>query len=435
MIDRIPPQNIEAEEAVLAACLLSQKAFEDSLGILQPSDFYRTAHQVIYEAFLSLQSNKTPVDLITTKDALRDLGKLDEIGGATYLSHLIDECPMATHMVHYCGILKRKATAREMIETCFGIIQACFEATDDSLSEVIDEAQSNVLNIAMDTGQDTFHAMDRLFMEGVERWEGLNEGRKKRGLKTGFKEIDFVTGGFFGSKLIIIAARPRIGKTALMINMSQNMAGDGHKVGIFSIEMDKEDILDRFVSSKTGINSMRLSFGSGPNADEWQRINSVGDVFSKYPILIDDSGGLTIQELKRRARRMRKEGAEIIFIDQLSKIRGDRRRNKFEEATGIVEELADLKKELRIPVILLAQINRKAEDRDNKKPTLADLKNTGQLEEDADIVFLGHRAYEYTKDPEDKHKATWEVAKHRGGPCRTIRMGWAAKTTTFSDEA
>ena len=430
---RLPPQNIDVEQSVLAGCLLFQEPMEAALDIIRPTDFYRTAHQTIFQVIQVLHAGKKPVDLQTVAESLRGQNKLDEVGGATYLSELT-EVPMAVSMEHYCGIIRKKAVAREMIAACHDTIKNCFEANDDTLSDVIDQSQSRILEIGIDIDKIKFLTMLELTVSAMDRYEDLNMGKRESGVKTGFEGIDLCTGGFHGSKLVIIAARPRIGKTALMTNMARNMALNGKQVGVFSIEMDVDDIFDRFLSRETGINSMRLGMGTGPGPDDWSKIVDAASRMSEYQILFDDTGGLTIQELKRRARLMRKAGVDIIFIDQLSKIKGDRRKSKFEEATAIVEQLADLKKELRIPVVLLAQINRRAEDRDNKKPTLADLKNTGQIEEDADIVLIGHRAYEYTKAEDQKDKAVWEIAKHRGGPCRNINMKWHAKTTTFSDD-
>lgn len=220
--------------------------------------------------------------------------------------------------------------------------------------------------------------------------------------------------------------------TAIMMNMATNMAKAGRKIGIFSIEMDKEELVDRLISSKSGVNTIKLASGWGLNSEEWEKITYAAERIYEYPIIIDDTGGLKIQELKRRARKMVKDGIEIIFIDQLSKIRGGKGRSEYEQRSYIVNEIAILKKELRIPICLLAQINRKLEDRTNKKPTLGDLKSTGSLEEDADLVLLGHRKYEYTKAKEDKHHAEWEIAKHRQGATCNIKMYWNGKTVTFS---
>jgi replicative DNA helicase len=248
------------------------------------------------------------------------------------------------------------------------------------------------------------------------------------GIKTGFRSIDSLTGGFWGALFIIIAARPGIGKTAFMLNMAKNMASCGHRVGIFSIEMDKESLIDRQIASLSGINSIRLRTGR-IGTEDWKAINQAAEKIYNLPIVIDDTGGLTIQELKRRARLMAKKGAEIIFIDQLSKIRGGTGQSDWEKRSCVVNELAEFKKELRIPIVLLAQINRKAED--TRKPSLNHLKSTGSLEEDCDLCLIGHRDFPYTRKPEDETKANWELAKNRNGATTDIPMQWDGKTTTF----
>jgi replicative DNA helicase len=431
MIDRVPPQSIETEQSILASCLLYPNDTGDAVDMLRPADFYRTAHQSIFETICHLHQRKQPTDLLSTSNRLKDIDKLDEVGGATYLAVLTNECPIAMNVPHYCKILKTKAAARSLIAAAHRAIEACHQADDEKLSAVIDQTQTQILNINMGTDS-AFVPMSDLTVDSIDRWEQLNQG-KAQGIMTGFSELDMLTGGFRGSKLIIVAARPRIGKTALMCNMARAMAKAGHRVGIFSIEMDAGELDDRFTASETGINSMRLSAGTGPDYDEWKRINECAAKKCDWPIWIDDTGGLSIQELKRRARKARKMGLEIIFIDQLSKITGGKGRSEYEQRSFVVNELAILKKDVRIPIVLLAQVGRKSEDRGNRLPYLSDLKSTGSLEEDADIILIGHRDFEYTRSPEDEHKAVWHLAKHRGGPCRVMEFCWHGKTCVFFD--
>lgn len=429
---KVPPQSLETEDSILCSCLLNKQYLEQAVSLVSPEDFYRTAHQKIFNAIMGLYGSKEPVDLNTLTVRLREQSALEDIGGGTYLAKLLD-IPMATNMEYSCGIIKQCSTARRMIEAGGDIAKSGFDITSENLSETLDRVHALVTELVSDSSTGQYVDMNQLVNESIDRYESMNERTYKAGIKTGFDEIDLLTGGFRNSRLVIIAARPRMGKTALMLNMATNMAGSGHRVGIFSLEMDKEELADRMMASETGINSMRLSMGTGPNGDEWLRINEASARIIEYKIVIDDTGGLPVKELKKRIRNMKKEGIEIVFIDQLSKIRGDRRKSRFEQATEIVEELSWLKKELRMPVVLLAQINRRAEDRTDRKPTLSDLKNTGQLEEDADIILIGHRPYEYDKKPGTETIAYWELAKHRGGPCRDIRMEWYAKVTKFTN--
>ncbi|HUT43149.1 MAG TPA: replicative DNA helicase [Desulfobacterales bacterium] len=427
----LPPQSIEAEESVLSAIMVRNEMYLDVIDILTASDFYRSAHQKIYSAMVKLFLNKEPIDLTTLTHILRKQGQFEKIGGAVYLAKLINEVPLAVNAPHYAQIVREKACLRKLIEKGSTIINRCFEDSDNA-AIILDDAQREITSIHIGGQNETFTSMEKLTCQTYEYLETLNSGKAPKGIKTGFWELDMLTGGLIGSKLIILGARPRIGKTSMMLNIVANMAKNGHKVGIFSIEMDQEELDISLLSAESGINSMRLRFGTGPDKYDWEKIVRASEQKSKWPIIIDDTGALSIMELCRRARKMKRDGCEVIFIDQFSKIKGDRGKNKFEEATAIVERLGDLKKELRIPVVLLAQINRKLEDRGNKKPTLADFKNTGQLEEEADIALLLHREEEYYPSPENKGEGNLEIAKHRGGPCRDIHLRWDAKRTKFT---
>ena len=431
---KLPPHNNDYEKSILAGCILFSECRETAIDLLNPEDFYRTAHQIIFRAVKYLSRKREPVDLATVKTCIEKYTDLKNIGGAAALAELLDH-PVPTHTEHYCRKVKELSSARKMISICNDVSRACYEPGAD-YGEVLDKAQNDILAVNFGP-ENNFTSMADLSDESLERYEAVWKGESDPGIRTGFSEIDIVTGGGFkGSKLIIIAARPRIGKTALMLNMVRFMAQSGHSIGIFSIEMDKEELDDRFTSMLTGINTLRLTSGKGlQERQEWDRVTLAAEQKASWRVWLDDGGGLAINELRRRSRQLKKMGVEIIFIDQLSKIRGGQGRSEYEERTDIVNQIAQLKKELRMPVVLLAQVNRKIEDRTSKAPTLGDLKSTGSLEEDADIVLLGHRPYEYDKKKEDPTFATWEVAKNRGGPERICQMRWEKKTTTFKDVA
>jgi replicative DNA helicase len=430
MKDRLQPQNIEAEESVLASCMLSQDCLEFT-DLLVASDFYKKAHQKIFQVITALVAQKKEVDLLTVTTALNENKQLGEIGGAVYLATLVNDCPVVSNVEHYAQLIKKPAVARKLIITANKILKAAY---DGEIKETLEDAQTKILQLSLDsTNTQSFNSIAEITVERVDFYEKISNGDIPSGIKTGFYELDSITGGFQGSKLIIIAARPRIGKTSLLLNMAKNMAKNKHKVGIFSIEMDKEELADRLIASGSGVNLIRLANeGTKLSKTEWSDIQKTAGRIYEYPIIIDDTGGLTIQELKRRAKKMVSEGVEVIFIDQLSKVRGGKGRSEYEQRSFVVNELATLKKELRVPVCLLAQINRKLEDRENKQPGLGDLKSTGSLEEDADIVLLGHRPFEYSHNDEDKNKATWNLAKHRQGATRMINFHWEPKTVTFS---
>ena len=426
------PQSVETEQSLLAACLLFPECADEAAELLNPDDFYRSAHRKIFESIARLKNRKAPVEIQTVFQDCKDAGTIGEIGGGQYLSALIDEHPVTTSIRTHAGTIRTKAAARRMIAICHGTIKSIHNAPQAELSEIIDKTQSQILNLATETTPGKSWTAAEITTQAVERYEAMNERGRPKGIPTGFETIDLVTGGMCGSKLVIIAARPRIGKTALMLNMARNQATFGHQVGIFSIEMDKEALEDRLIALESGINSMRLSMGTGPSPADWPKIMAAAERISRWKLAIDDTGGISTSELKRRIRRMVKDGAEIIYIDQLSKIIGNRRKSKFEESTEIVEELGTLKKELRVPIVLLAQINRKLEDRGDKVPGLGDLKNTGQLEEEGDLIFFIHREWEYNRTKEElKDKGMISIAKHRMGPTRDIPVVWDARTTRF----
>lgn len=426
---RVPPQNIELEQSILAGCLSFADQLADATENLLPEHFYRTGHQKIFSVILNQHKQNKSVDLSMIVTILRENKTLDEVGGAVYVSELLD-VPVPVKIEHACEKIKETATLRKTIAICDKTIRDCYD--NNNAKDVIDNIQREILG-ADDFSIDNFTTMKDLTPKSIDRYENAKKGNGEYKLKTGFHEFDTLVGGLSGSKLIIIAARPRIGKTSVMLNIAQYMAQRGDMVGIFEIEMDKEDLDDRIMAGMTGINTIKLQSGKYLGQDDWIKINSAAEIKYNMPIIIDDTGGLKIAELKRRCRKMKKLGCKIIFIDQLSKVIGTKRKSKFEEATEIVEELGFLKKELRIPIVLLAQISRQAVNRVGQRPMLEDLKNTGQLEEEGDLVILLHRPFVYTKEPDDEHIAIFDVAKARGAPERTINLYWDGKTTSFQN--
>lgn len=434
MIDLLPPQNIEAEQSILSSCMLDPKAVETSIDIISSDDFYKTAHGKIYSAIKSLYHNKKPVDSVSVAEELITSGNIELIGGGAYLYQLLNECPMAVNIEHSCNIVKTKSQARRFIQSASKYVRSCYESSDTDLAQILDDAQSEIIQIGMDMKADSFTTMKDLTEQSIDRYQALNEGKAKGGIKTGFQTFDILTGGLKGSLLMIMAARPGIGKTAMMCTMVKNVAQRGEMAGVFELEMDKEALDDRWMAQATGINSMRFRYGTGPNREEWIKITDVAEDKYSWPVLIDDSGGMKIGELRRRIRQMVRMGCGIIFIDQLSFIQSsDRKLKEWEYNTRHVKALGFIKKELRIPIVLLCQLNRDLEKRGNKKPVLSDLKMTGQLEEEADIVLLGYRKHPYTKKEEDVNHAEWEIAKHRNGPTRNIKMNWHPKTQSFTE--
>lgn len=428
----LPPQNIDAEDSLLSHIIIDNSLIVDAIDVIVPDDFYRTAHKQIFKAIVRLFHKKEPVDIVTLSNELKGSKQLDGIGGMAYLASLVDSVPLAINVDQTAKIIKNASVSRQIIAVTKKISNTAYDSTAN-VDELLEDATSQLLNIQIGVGSVGFTTFEDASLERIAQIEEMSRTKKFIGIKTGFSDIDRMIGGFHGATFILIAARPRIGKSALMMNFVNNMAGAGHIVGIFSLEMDLEALIDRQIASKSNVNLTKFTSGQGITKENWTAITEANaEMLYKYKILFDDTGGLSVRELKRRAKQMVRDGVEIIFIDQLSKITGGKGVSEYEKKTYIVDKIACLTKELRIPICLLAQINRKLEDRSNKKPTLGDLKSTGSLEEDTDIVFLGHRQYEYTKAEADLHHAEWEIAKNKQGPEANVEMSWDGKTVTFN---
>ncbi len=425
------PNSVEIENSLLVALLVDSRGSADAFDQVSPEDFYSKPNRLIFDACRTLHEKGTTVDLPTVVEELQSSGKLGEIGGAYHIARITDENPAAIDVEHACRIIREQSILRDLIDKAYQTIRSC-HAANGNVVQIIDQTQRAFFSVG-NPGESSFISMRELQHQSIDRYERLCNGKQAPTLLTGFSELDTITGGLSGAKFIILAARTRIGKTAMMLCMARNMAINNFMVGIFSIEMEASELDDRFMAMESGINTLRLTTGKGPNKEDWPKIMVAASRKSQWPILIDETGGLSVMELSRRARQMKKAGCQIIFIDQFSKIKPDSRKSRFEAKSEIVEALGDLKKELRIPIVLLAQINRNVEARGIKKPTLGDLKDTGQLEEEADIVLLLDRPEIYDPRPENKDMAILEIAKHRGGPCIEIKLQWAPKRTLFHD--
>jgi replicative DNA helicase len=439
LLNKIPPQNIEAEESLITAMLINNDYISDVLDTISSEAFYKIQHQKIFSAIEKLFTNKINVDLITLTDQLVRDNEISVCGGASGISKLISNCPMSTNPLETAKIINEKYILRQLISKSTNIISRCFSQVE-SVEEIIDSAQKEIMGVEISDTSDSFTTMAALTDQSVDRYQENAENYKNginMGIRMGFREFDKITGGFKGSQYIIIAGRPGMGKTALALTIARNIAKQQHTVGILSIEMDKEQLDDRLFSIESGVNSMKLSNGEGPNNEEWQSIMAAARRKSMWPIIIDDTGGITIDTVKRKCRIMKKKfGCKIIIIDQLSKIKGQKNKDRFTVIAENSNEIQFLVKELRIPIILLAQLNRKLEDRSNKEPVLSDLKMTGNLEEDADLIFLLYRPEIYNpNDPTLEGRAVINLAKHRNGATwRSENIEFVKKLTLFRDK-
>jgi replicative DNA helicase len=384
----VPPQSLEAEESILSAILVDNDTLPEILEILSPKDFYRSSHQKIFTAITELFSRNEPVDLVTLTNILREQGWLEEIGGATYLANLVDTVPLAVNAQHYAKIIHDKACLRQLIEKSNAIAKRCFEDRGD-VENVIDFAESSIFEISENKIKPAFYPIGKIIEVNIDALEE-RQGNKAlvTGVATGYTKLDELTAGLQKSDLIILAGRPGMGKTAFALNIAKNSAVDTNiPVAIFSLEMSKEQLSFRMLSSEARIDSSRLRRGF-ITQDDWIRITDAAGFLSQAPIFIDDSPNITVLEIRAKSRRLKMENdIGLIIIDYLQLMKGRISAERRDlEISEISRSLKALAKELDIPVLALSQLNRKLEERSDKRPQLADLRESGALEQDADVV-------------------------------------------------
>ena len=409
MIDRILPNNIETEQALLSGLIINNSGFKN-IGNLLPSDFYNTANNKIFGCMLELVSTGKTVDLVTLQQHFKAKEELKAIGGEKYLIHLADCAPIAYDVKSYSKIIKDFSIIRSTIESCMKIIDSGYKSTN--ASKYVLKAQEKIMGIETENAKDIIFSMSDLMIETIARIERVQKLDLEINLNIGMpslKNAMFI----HGSKLIILAGRPAMGKTALMLSISKFLGDQGVKNGILSIEMDREEISDRFLSAESNINSLKF-YAKGQFTDQaLDSLSSFASQLATLPVFVDDSK-CDIEDVKRKCRKMKSQGCEIIFIDQLSKIAYPSKLNEFQGYSRNCAELAILKKELRIPIVLLCQIGRKVDERGDKRPIMSDLKQTGQIEEDADMIFFLYRGGYYEEEMDDSITEI-RLAKNRNG--------------------
>lgn len=409
-LHRVPPNSKENEEALLSAIFINNSVLED-IEDLQPDDFYYGSHKTIFAGMLRLLKNKTPVDLVTIAKHLEETNELNQIGGASYLAKISDSAPIALNAPAYANNIKNHAAVRKTMQVAMKIIEKGYSVADTE--EYISDSQAEILKIQTTTSKDVFWTMESLAQEALDRIEKAQAQKHEIGLDLGLPSIGFLL-QIFGSRLIILAGRPGMGKTALAMSMSKYLGEHGIKNGLLSIEMDKETIVDRSLSADSNINALNFYRRRALSPKQKQTLIDSAGFLARLPILIDDAE-CSIEDVKRKCRKLKKLGCHVIFIDQLSKIRpANPKDEQYAQYTKNCNEIALLKKELRIPIVLLSQLNRNVENRNDKTPTLADLKQTGSLEEDSDIVFLLYRPGYYEEET-DNSKTKIILAKNRHG--------------------
>ncbi len=435
----LPPQSIEAEESLLSAILLDNNTLLDVVEILTAADFYRTAHQKIFAAITGLFDKGEPIDLVTLANNLKEKDQLDAVGGASYLARLVDAVPLAVNAQHYAKIIADKASLRHLIEKANAIAKRCYDDRGN-VDDVIDFAEASVFEISQRKTSQSFFPISRLILKNIETLEE-NQGNKSlvTGVPMGFGLLDTLTSGLQKSDLIILAARPSMGKTALALNIARNAAVDANiPVAIFSLEMSKEQLSLRMLCAEARLDSSRLRGGFFSMTD-WHRLTDAAGILSESPIYIDDSPSLSAMEIRAKARRLKMDkniGLVIIDYLQLMKARSGAERRDL-EISEISRSLKALAKELEIPVLAISQLNRMLEQRNDKRPRLSDLRESGALEQDADVVAFIYRDEIYNQDENNPLKGIAEIilAKQRNGPIGKVKLTFLDAYTRFENLA
>ena len=435
----LPPQHIEAEESIISAILIDNNMLLDVIEILAPADFYRTAHQKIYTAIIDLFDKTEPIDLVTLTNRLKEKGQLEEIGGASYLSRLVDTVPLAVNAPHYAKIVHDKASLRRLIEKANAIVKRCFKE-EGKADEVIDFAESAIFEITENKSQQAFYPISKIIPGNIDSLEELQGNRSLvTGVPTGFSQLDNLTSGFQNSDLIILAARPSMGKTALALNIARHAAVDaGIPVAIFSLEMSKEQLSLRMLCSEARMDSSRLR-GGFISMEDWGRLTDAASVLTQSPIFIDDSASLTAMDIRAKARRLKMDkNIGLIVIDYLQLMQGRAGAERRDlEISEISRSLKALAKELQLPVLALSQLNRMLEQRTDKRPRLSDLRESGALEQDADVVAFIYRDEVYNKEEDNPSRGIAEIllSKQRNGPTGDVSLAFLNAYTRFENLA
>lgn len=441
--DRLPPVSLESEQSVLGAILIDRDAIIEVADFLRPEDFYRQAHSIIYAAVIHLYEHQTPTDVVTVAEYIEREGDLDRIGGRAYLSSLSNLTPSAVHVHAYGKVVQRKSILRRLIAAA-GKIAALAYADPEDFETAVDQATEEVYKVSENNTGSNYRHLKGLLHEAYDKIDLLYSTKGEvTGIGTGLKDLDRMTQGFQPSDLIIIAARPSVGKTSLALNIAEHAAGRERKrVGLFSLEMSEEQLVLRLLSATSGVDSQRLRSGFLEDADFTQIMHAMGEL-SEAPVYIDDTPSLTVTELRTKARRMKAEvGIDLVIVDYLQLMHAPgvsgRDTNRVQEVSAITSGLKQLARELDVPVIALSQLSRQTEMRESREPRLSDLRDSGSIEQDADIVIFLWRRMEGREDEDwqssGSDEGEWinlKLAKHRNGPTGELQLWFRKAQTRF----
>lgn len=432
----LPPQNIQAESSLLGSILLDADSMTKIADTIQPDDFYEKRHGIIFRSMLELYEKRQPIDVLTVTDKLESSGSIDDVGGAGYITELSNSVPSAAHVHYYGDIVSKKATLRRLISAAGEITQLGY-SDDDDTDELLDKAEQLLYNVSEHKTGQGFRAISDVLNESFDRIEELNKSDGKlRGVSTGFANLDNVLAGLQNSDLIVLAARPAMGKSTYALNVAHHVASkDGVPVGIFSLEMSQEQLVDRLLSAESGVDSWKLRTGN-LNDTDFEKIGVAYGSLAEAPIFIDDTPMLNVMEIRTKARRIQNEhGLGLVVIDylQLMSSQGKYSDNRVQEVSEISRGLKGLARELNVPVLALSQLSRTVESRSPQIPQLADLRESGSIEQDADVVLFLYREDYYNPESDRENLADLFVKKHRNGPTGQVELYFHGETQLFRE--
>ncbi len=424
---KVPPQNVEAEVSLLGSILLDGDVITTIADKISNEDFYDRRHGIIYDAILRLYEQNKPVDLLTLSSTLNDRGDLEQVGGASYLTELTNAVPTAAHGEHYADIVAEKALRRKLIKASEDITSMSFSDNTTSVQEILEQAEARLFSVSQRTLKQDLVSIEQILAEGFDRLDELHKNKGAlRGIRTGWKDLDKKTSGLQRSDLIVLAARPAMGKTTLVGNLVQNVAGlEKQAVLFFSLEMSKDQLVDRMLAAESGVDAWKIRTGD-LNDDDFEKLGHAMGSLSESPIFIDDTPGISIMEMRTKARReANKHPLGLIVVDYLQLMSGTGKANDFNRVQEISEISRGLKliaREMNVPVVALSQLSRSVEQRPDKIPQLSDLRESGSIEQDADIVMFIYREDYYNPETDRQHITDLIIAKHRNGPTGKIEL-------------
>ncbi len=432
---RLPPQNLEAEQSVLGAILLDNASLAKAMEVLSEEDFYRTAHRRVYMGMLDLSEHGEVIDQITLTEHLKTKGELEAVGGAAYLAELVQIIPTAANIRYHCKIVREKALLRNLISTSTEVIARGYEGAIQA-DDLLDFAERSVFSLAQGKLGRSFTPLGHIIKESLDLVDRLSKRQERvTGIPTGFAKLDDLTAGLQGSDLVVIAGRPSMGKTSLALGIALHAATKHHhRVGIFSLEMSKEQLVLRMLSSLASVDSHALRTGRLLKEDWWRLAEAAGKL-EQAPVFIDDTGALTVQQMRGKARRLKAEsGLDLLVVDYLQLMQGrSDAESRQQEISDISRSLKALAKELNVPVVALSQLSRAVENRKPPIPMLADLRESGAIEQDADVVIFIYRDEVYNSESEEKGMADIMVKKHRNGPTGDVKLAFLDRFAKFGE--